>query len=168
MGVWTTGYGSIFNIDADRPVKKGDVLTKVDAERWLKVEIDEKTNAVNTLCKVDLTQGMFDALVSFASNVGTETEGLKGSTLLKKLNSKDYEGAAREFDRWIHGNGKVLPGLVIRRDREEALFRRDGFPGAATPTPDTTFSATGGRNQKFPWTLIALWLWEILAKTVSF
>ena len=142
VGVWTIGYGSIFHVDADRPVKKGDVIAKADAERWLEVEVDEKADAVNTLCKVNLTQGMFDALVSFAYNVGTGDRGLKGSTLLKKLNSKDYEGAAREFDRWIYGDGKVLPGLVIRRNKEEALFRRDGFPGTGTPTPNTTFPDT--------------------------
>ena len=72
---------------------------------------------------------MFDALVSFAYNVGSGVDGLKTSTLLRKLNGKDYEGAAREFDRWVHGDGKVLPGLVTRRNKEEALFRRDGFPG---------------------------------------
>ncbi len=150
VGIWTIGYGSIFNIDAGRPVRKGDVITKVDAERWLKVEVDEKTNAVNILCKVDLTQGMFDALVSFAFNVGTGKDGLKGSTLLRKLNSEDYEGAAREFDRWIHGSGRVLPGLVIRRNREEALFRRDGFPGADTATPDTPFPDTPWQEPKLP------------------
>jgi len=148
--VWTIGYGSIFHIDVGRPVKRGDVITKTNAARWLQVEVDEKADAVNTLCKVDLTQGMFDALVSFAYNVGTETKGLKGSTLLKKLNSKDYEGAAREFGRWIHGDGKVLPGLVIRRNKEEALFRRDGFPGTITPTADTTFPDTPWQEPKLP------------------
>jgi hypothetical protein len=48
------------------------------------------------------------------------------STLLRKLNAGDYEGAAREFDRWVKGDGKVLPGLVRRRDAEEALFRTGG------------------------------------------
>ena len=150
VGVWTICYGSIFHVDADRPVKKGDVIAKADAERWLEVEVDEKADAVNTLCKVNLTQGMFDALVSFAYNVGTGDRGLKGSTLLKKLNSKDYEGAAREFDRWIYGDGKVLPGLVIRRNKEEALFRRDGFPGTGTPTPNTTFPDTLWEEPKLP------------------
>jgi lysozyme len=127
VGVWTIGFGSIFHIDKKRDVQSGDIITKTDAERFLALEVKEKAAAVNDLCKVDITQGMFDALVSFTFNFG---EGaLKESTLLRKLNSKDYEGAAREFDRWIHGDGKVLPGLVIRRDREEALFRRDGFPG---------------------------------------
>ncbi|MEG4084849.1 glycoside hydrolase family protein [Microcoleus sp. POL10_C6] len=150
VGVWTIGYGSIYHIDKKRPVQAGDAITKANAERWLQLEVDEKTGAVNTLCTVAVTQGMFDALVSFAFNVGTGKDGLKGSTLLKKLNSQDYEGAAREFDRWIHGNGKVLPGLVIRRDREEALFRRDGFPGAGTSTPDTTFPATPWQEPKLP------------------
>ena len=105
VGVWTIGYGSIFHVDADRPVKKGDVIAKADAERWLEVEVDEKADAVNTLCKVNLTQGMFDALVSFAYNVGTGDRGLKGSTLLKKLNSiriahiRDLMPAV-EFLRW--------------------------------------------------------------------
>ena len=127
VGVWTIGYGSIHHIDENRAVRRGDVIDKATAELWLKKEIDEKAAAVKRLCRVELTQGMFDALVSFTFNFG---EGAFGSsTLLRKLNERDYEGAAREFDRWIHGGGKVLPGLVIRRNKEEALFRRDGFPG---------------------------------------
>ncbi len=127
VGVWTIGYGSIHHINKNRAVQKGDVITEADALRWLNVEVTEKADAVNNLCKVPLKQGMLDALVSFAFNFGSEA--LKKSTLLRKLNTNDYEGAAREFDRWIHGNGKVLPGLVIRRNKEEALFRREGWPG---------------------------------------
>lgn len=140
VNVWTIGYGSIQNIDLGRPVQAGDVITEADALRWLNAEVDEKAVAVLRLCTVPLTQGMFDALVSFAYNFGTGSNGLGGSTLLQKLNVKDYEGTAREFDRWIHGDGAVLPGLVIRRDREEALFRRDGFLNTATPmsTPAAT------------------------------
>lgn len=134
VGVWTIGYGSIHHLDDNRPVREGDIITRSTAELWLKQEIDEKAAAVNDLCKVPLTQGMFDALVSFTFNFGSGA--LKKSTLLRKLNEKeDYEGAAREFDRWIHGSGKVLPGLVIRRNREEALFRRDGFPGDEVEIP---------------------------------
>lgn len=133
VGIWTIGYGSIHHIDKNRAVREGDVITEADALRWLNVEVDEKAEAVNSLCKVELTQGMFDALVSFTFNLGTGN--LEKSTLLRKLNGKDYEGAAREFDRWIHGGGKVLPGLVIRRDKEEALFRREGFPGDDSEIP---------------------------------
>ncbi|MEG4228182.1 glycoside hydrolase family protein [Microcoleus sp. N9_B2] len=95
--------------------------------------IQKKAAAVNSLYTVPLKQGMFDALVSFTFNLGSEA--LKKSTLLRKLNKQDYEGAAREFDRWIHGDGKVLPGLVIRRNKEEALFRRDGWPGDDVEIP---------------------------------
>lgn len=127
VGIWTIGYGSIYHPVAQRSVQRGDVITEAEALQWLALEVEEKAKAVNQLCTVPLTQGMFDALVSFTYNVGIEA--LKESTLLRKLNNKDYEGAAREFDRWVHGDGQVLPGLVIRRDKEEALFRKDGFPG---------------------------------------
>ena len=125
VNIWTIGYGSTFNFNANRPVASNDVIDQATAESWLNQEVNQKASTVNRLCSVPITQGMFDALVSFTFNLGDAA--LLRSTLLKKLNRKDYEGAAREFDRWIHGDGKVLPGLVIRRDREEALFRRDGF-----------------------------------------
>lgn len=139
VGVFTIGYGSIHHIDENRPIKAGDIINVGTAERWLKSEMVEKEDAVNALCTVPLTQGMFDALVSFTFNLGRQA--LKESTLLRKLNGKDYEGAAREFERWVRGGGSVLPGLVIRRNKEEALFRRDGFPDsgvAAIPSGTTT------------------------------
>ena len=63
----------------------------------------------------------FDALVSFAYNVGIGN--LKSSTLLRKLNAGDYDGAALEFHRWKRSNGRVLPGLVRRRAAEALLFQ---------------------------------------------
>lgn len=69
---------------------------------------------------VPLTQGQFDALVSFAFNCGSLA--LSTSTLLKKLNSGDYEGAASEFMRWIHAGGKTITGLQRRRLLEKRLF----------------------------------------------
>jgi len=147
VGVLTIGYGSIHHLDDNRPVRKGDVITRNTAELWLNQEIDEKATAVNELCKVPLTQGMFDALVSFTFNLGNGA--LKRSTLLRRLNGKDYEGSAREFDRWIHGAGKVLPGLVTRRNREEALFRRDGVPGDDVEIP-WTGSVTSVENPYQP------------------
>lgn len=146
----TIGYGSITHMDEGRPVRLGDVITKDDAERWLKLEVNKTADAVNLLCKVDITQGIFDALVSFAFNVGTETGGLKTSTLLKKLNDKNYEGAAREFDRWIHAKGKVFAGLVTRRNREEALFRRDGFPGESIAVGNTDVPDKDWQSPKIP------------------
>ena len=63
---------------------------------------------------------MFDALTCFTFNLGAGN--LANSTLLKKLNQKDYEGAAEEFEKWIYAGGKVLAGLVRRRKAERALF----------------------------------------------
>ena len=77
--------------------------------------------AVRRLVKVPLTPYQFDALVSFAYNCG---EGnLQKSTLLKKVNAGDFDGAAKEFKKWNKGGGKVLPGLVRRRDSESLLFQ---------------------------------------------
>jgi lysozyme len=94
---------------------------------------------------VPLTNGMFDALVSFSYNVGVGAFG--ESTLLRRLRSGDYSGAAREFDRWVHGddNGirRVLAGLVNRRNEEEELFKRDGLASAGIPGPPQTGTPQG-------------------------
>ncbi|BBC26068.1 glycoside hydrolase family protein [Pseudanabaena sp. ABRG5-3] len=137
IGIWTIGYGSIINLDESRPVRQGDVITEATALRWLQAEVEEKASRVEQLCKVSLKQCMFDALVSFAYNVGTEEDGFKTSTLIRKLNQGDYEGAAQEFDRWINANGRPFQGLINRRNDEEALFRRDGFPAAISGTAPT-------------------------------
>lgn len=131
VGIWTIGWGSIRNLDENRAVQDGDITTQATAERWLQKEVGQTAEIVEKLCTVPIKQGMFDALVSFGYNVGTGGGGLRTSTLLKKLNAKDYEGAAREFGRWIHGevNGEQieLPGLVRRRKAEADLFRQDSF-----------------------------------------
>jgi lysozyme len=76
--------------------------------------------AVQRLVKAPVTQGQYDALVSFTFNIG---EGnLAGSTLLRKLNAGDCRGAAAEFPRWNKARGRVLPGLVQRRADERRLF----------------------------------------------
>lgn len=126
VGIWTIGYGSIRNPEVQRPVREGDVITQAQAEDWLDLEVKEKAKGVTPLCSVPLTQSMFDALVSFAYNLGISA--FEESTLRRKLNQRDYEGAAKEFDRWVKAGGSVLQGLVNRRNDEEALFRKDGWP----------------------------------------
>jgi lysozyme len=80
--------------------------------------------AVNNYVKVPLTQEQFDSLVSFTMNLGSGS--LQSSTLLRLLNQNDYDGAAGQFKRWVYGNVNgsyvVLPGLVIRREKERKLF----------------------------------------------
>ena len=113
-GVWTIGYG------CTEGIKPGMIWTQKEAETALKKEISKFEAAVDRLVKVPLNTNERDALISFAYNCG---EGaLSKSTLLRKLNKGDRIGAAREFAKWTRGGGRVLPGLVARRDREAALF----------------------------------------------
>ena len=116
---WTIGYGHT------KSVKSGMAITKAQAESYLKQDLVAFENAVNKYVKVPLTQNQFDALVSFSFNCGAGA--LKTSTLLKKLNKKDYDGAANEFLRWNKSNGKVLSGLTKRRKEERSLFLKQVY-----------------------------------------
>jgi len=110
--VWTIGYGHTGD------VHPGQRITEAMADLLLQSDLKSFERAVNAAVKVPLTQGQFDALVSFAFNVGAGAFRL--STLLRVLNEGDYRAAAKQFDRWVHGGGKVLPGLVRRRRDERA------------------------------------------------
>ncbi len=96
------------------------MIDEATAERLLNTGLDGYENDVSRLVKVKLTQGQIDALVSIEYNLGDRT--LSSSTLLRKLNSGDYAGAADEFLRWNKAGGKVLNGLTRRREAERALF----------------------------------------------
>ncbi len=113
-GVLTIGYGST------KGVKKGDTITQEEADKLLLHEMEEYEGYVNKLVEVNLSQNQFDALVSWVFNLGPAN--LKASTLLKVLNSKDYEGVPAQIQRWNKAGGKVLDGLIIRRNAEALLF----------------------------------------------
>ena len=86
----------------------------------LKHDLARFESGVERLCPVQLTQGEFDALCSFAFNVGLGA--LQRSTLRAKVNRNDKEGAAEEFAKYTKAGGKVYQGLVNRRKDERALF----------------------------------------------
>lgn len=113
-GVWTIGYGHT------NGVKKGQKISQKQAEVFLREDIEKFENGVKKAVFVPLTQNQFDALVSFTYNCGLGA--FKSSTLLKKLNAKDYTGTAKEFLRWNKSNGRVLDGLKRRRNAEKDLF----------------------------------------------
>jgi lysozyme len=122
-GVWTIGYGHTSG------VLPGDRCDEARANGWLLEDVAASEAAVARLVALRLSQGQFDALVDFVFNLG---EGaLQGSTLRRKLNAGDYEGAAAEFARWCHAGGAVLPGLVTRRARERVLFEGDAVVAVA-------------------------------------
>lgn len=122
VGVWTIGYGWTQPVDG-KPIRPGMTIKEETAERLLRTGLVGYESDVSKVVKVKLTQGQFDALVSFAYNLGTRA--LSTSTLLQKLNAGDNAGAADEFPRWNKAGGKVLPGLTRRREAERALFLSD-------------------------------------------
>lgn len=119
VGVLTIGYGWTQPVDG-KPIRAGMTIKQETAERLLKTGLVSYESDVSRLVKVGLTQGQFDALVSFTYNLGSRS--LSTSTLLRKLNAGDYAGAADEFLRWNKAGGKVLNGLTRRREAERALF----------------------------------------------
>ena len=116
---WTIGYGWTHPIDG-KPVKPGMTIDQETADRLLKTGLVSYENDVLKLVRVKLTKGQFDALVSFAYNVGSRA--LSTSKLLKKLNAGDIKGAADEFLRWNKAGGKEMPGLTKRRKAEREVF----------------------------------------------
>ena len=98
----------------------GDSCTEAQAYEWFRFDIARFEAVVNRVIKIPLKQNQFDALVSFAYNLGATN--LSNSTLLRKLNSKDYKGAAAEFPKWNKAGGKVMNGLTKRRNAEMELF----------------------------------------------
>lgn len=112
---WTIGTGH-----TGGDVYEGLVWNQEQADNALKQDIFWAQHAVQTLVTVPLNQNQFDALVDFVFNDGVGN--FKTSTMLSKLNAGDFIGADAEFAKWIHSGGKVLPGLVTRRNAEAVLF----------------------------------------------
>jgi len=113
-GVWTIGYGST------KGIKEGDTVSQEEADKLLLHEMEEYEGYINDMVNVDLEQNQFDAMVSWVFNLGPAN--LKASTLLKVLNAKDYEGVPAQIKRWNKAGGKVLQGLIRRREAESLLF----------------------------------------------
>ena len=112
--VWTIGWGHT------KTAKPGMTITRDEADALFYLDVKWAEEVVDKLVKVDLNDNQREALVSFVFNIG-ETN-FRSSTLLRKLNAGDYEGAANEFPKWKFQKGKVLKGLVRRRAEEMALF----------------------------------------------
>lgn len=114
--VWTIGYGS-----TGPHVTAGKVITEAEAEALLRQDLSRFERAVTGFVTVPLTQNQYDALVSFAFNVGISA--LERSTLLKRVNARRFDDAATEFAKWNRAAGRPLAGLTRRRAAEAALFK---------------------------------------------
>jgi lysozyme len=113
-GVWTIGYGHT------KGVEEGMTITKDQAEEMLLEELVEYEKAVEEAVHNQLDQCMFDALVSWTYNLGPTN--LNSSTMLKVLNAGEYDEVPAQIKRWNKAGGKVLEGLIRRREAEALLF----------------------------------------------
>jgi len=122
-GVPTIGYGSTRYVDGRTVTLGDDLITEKQADSIMRKTLKTYEAAVTRYVQVSINQNQFDALVDFAYNSGAKS--LLTSTLLKKLNAGNMVGASKEFGRWVYGGGKVLKGLVKRREAEHELFVRE-------------------------------------------
>lgn len=125
VGVWTIGYGHT----GDDCYAGCDPISQQQADQLLSADLGDFETAVGGLCPTT-TQQQFDALVSFAYNLGEGS--LRGSTLRRLHNAGDYDGAAGQFGRWNHAGGQVLAGLTRRRAAEAAVYANGDYSGSST------------------------------------
>ena len=113
--VWTIGYGHT------KGVKKGQVITQLEADNLLKEDLSSFEKGVTSLIKSNINQNQFDSLVSFAFNLGLAN--LKSSTLLKKVNANPNDRTiVDEFLKWVYAKKVFLEGLHRRRQAEANLY----------------------------------------------
>jgi lysozyme len=121
-GIVTIGFGSTYYADKS-PIKMGDKLKdKIAAEELLKATLLTFESTINGLFyNITLKQNQFDALVSLVFNIGPNA--FAASTLLKKAKVNPNDKTIEiEFNRWVNGGGKKLPGLIRRRKAESKLY----------------------------------------------
>lgn len=110
VGVPTIGYGTT------KGVKMGDTTTRQEAKEFVVRDASVMARQMQSVIKVPLYQHEWDSLVSLVYNIGIGN--FKKSTLLKKLNRRDYSGACSQIKRWVYAGGKKLKGLERRRESE--------------------------------------------------
>lgn len=129
--VWTAGWGHALTDEKGKFLKgladknkayahKLANLTVEQADELLDTDLIKFEKSVDGLVKATINENQRSALVSLTFNIGAGN--FKTSTLLKKLNAGDYQGAAKEFCKWDKSDGIVMAGLIARRAKEEALF----------------------------------------------
>lgn len=115
-GYLTVGYGHLVK----NPEAFRQPITEDEASEILVLDVVAAEKAVLRLISVPLTDGQFDALVSFTFNLGSGA--LQRSTLRRKINRDEYEDAAAEFIKWVWAGGRKLKGLIRRREAEALLY----------------------------------------------
>ena len=117
----TIGYGATYYENGKKVTMQDNLITEERAVELLKHLLVSYEKSVDSFCRDDINQNQFDALVSFAYNLGAGS--LKSSTLLKKVNANPADPTIKdEFMKWVNAGGKKLPGLVKRRADEATLY----------------------------------------------
>ena len=118
-GFWTIGYGHL--CDGKHPP-----ITMEEGEAYLTADMADALRATLRYCPALATEpeGRLAAIVDFTFNLGAGR--LHASTLRRRVNQRDWPGAAHELRRWVYGGGRVLPGLVLRRDTEANFLLASG------------------------------------------
>lgn len=117
----TIGYGTTIYPNGEKVKLSDPPIDEEKATLFLKENLKTYEKAVDSFTRHDISQNQFDALVSFAYNLGVAA--LKQSTLLKKVNTDPNDKSiAVEFDKWSFAAGKKLPGLLKRREEEASLY----------------------------------------------
>ena len=120
-GIPTIGYGATFYTSGKKVTLSDKVITEKEGCTLLKYMLMSFEQYVDSYCVDTITQNQFSALVSFCYNLGPSN--LKSSTLLKKINANPNDPTIKdEFMKWTRGGGRVLPGLVKRREAEANLY----------------------------------------------
>ena len=116
----TIGYGSTRYADGSK-VKMGDVVTNLEAQRLLLLDLERRYNAIKNWLPYNINQNQIDAVVSFAYNCGIGA--FEKSTLRKKIWANPNDPAIRdEFMKWVRAGGKIMKGLRRRRSAEAKLY----------------------------------------------
>ena len=134
-GHCTVGFGHLIHFgecdgrSSEAPYRP--TISQTEGLHFLRRDVVRFEECINHRVLRTLNQNRFDALVSFAFNVGCTA--FENSTLLRKLNNGEYHRVCDELMRWIHGGGMILPGLVRRREAECELFNHPFTPSVISP-----------------------------------
>jgi lysozyme len=121
VGVWTQGFGSTHDGDGNHITADSPPIDEDTARVWAKRDLLSAAAEVTRDVTVPLNDQQTAALEDWIYNLGSGN--FRSSTLLRKLNAGDYDGAAAEFDKWDRAGGQVLAGLLRRRQAETDLFQ---------------------------------------------